>query len=359
MSETTYEFKDVKSYFLTTWTDHYEPYTIQGYTFTMNTLKKSPALALSIIVTCLTLCSQPVYSKLLDKVVAVVNDDIITKTELEAETDQFIQRIVQSTPPAQVAATIAKVRSEILQRVIEERLIRQLAQQKKISVSADEFNAAYQNLLNGNNMTVEQFAAELKKNGLTLQQHKEMFRNQMLQAKLVSFEIRSKIVVTEAMIIDYYDREFAPKTDGTAYSLLQIGITWNQGEKSEALIQAENVRKMAVNDEDFASLAKKFSDLPSSDDGGDIGTFTTDEMSDEMREVIAPLKKNEISEIIETEFGFQFFKVTAITENNVTTKTPYESVKEEIREILYERQFKNDYNNWIKQLRENAYIEVL
>ncbi len=324
----------------------------------MNILKKT-YLSPSFLLLLLFFCPQPGWPELLDKVVAVVNDDIITKTELAAETQQLINTIIDSTPPEKVDDAIAQAHREILQRVIEERLIRQLAEKKKISISADEFNAAYQNLLDDNKMTKEQFVVELEKNGLTLAQHKEMFKSQMLQAKLVSFEIRSKIVVTEAMILDYYDREFAPETSQEAYSLMQIGVSWNQGEKSEALARAEKVRAMAMGKENFASLATEFSDLPSSEDGGDIGTFTEDEMSDKMREIILPLEQDEISEIIETDFGFQFFKVTEIKKDNVATKASYESVKEEIRQILYEQQFKKDYTDWMRQLKDDAYIEIL
>lgn len=294
---------------------------------------------------------------LLDKVVAVVNDDIITMTELDFEAEQYVSKVKSSVPADELAEALQHMRSEVLDRLIEDKLIQQKAKSRKVSITADEFNAAYQNLLDSNGMTREQFVAQLEKNGLTADFHKKMFRNQMLQSKLISYEIRSKIVITEDMMQDYYDNEYIEAVADGGYYLLQMGFTWDDGNKSEALEQAERVRDLAASGKDFKELARKFSDLPSAPDGGDIGVFQADELPEVMREAIINLPENDISEIIETPSGFQFFKVLSSEKGGVISKVPYETVKEEIRETLYNQKFKDDYNQWINDLKTQAYIE--
>ena len=191
----------------------------------------------------------------------------------------------------------------------------------------------------------------------------------MIQAKLVNYDIRSKIVVTEDMILEYYDTEFVTRVDSDGFYLLQMGFSWqedgSQGDskkstsQAEARQMAERVHKLAKTGKDFKALAEKFSDFPSAKDGGDIGIFRENEMFEEMRNSVINLPLNGVSEIIDTPSGFQFFQLVSSQAGSVVTQAPYESVKEKIREILYKKQFDDLYNDWIKNMRENAYIEVL
>lgn len=315
------------------------------------------------------LCVSNSIAVLLDKVVAVVDNDIITLTELEKEAEQHYERVRATTPADNIDEAMALVRPEVLKGLIEKRLILLKAKASNIAINADEFNRAYEQMLKSNNLTKDQFIIQLEKSGMTEEFHKEMFKTQMIQAKLVNYDIRSKIVVTEDMILEYYNKEFVIRVDSDGYYLLQIGFSWQengiQGDSKKSVSQdeakqmAERVHKLAKNGNDFKELAQKFSDFPSAKDGGDIGLFQENEMFEEMRESVVSLPLNGVSEIIDTPAGFQFFQLISSQAGSVVTQAPYESVKEKIRDTLYKKQFDNLYNEWIKSMRENAYIEVL
>lgn len=298
------------------------------------------------------------HAALLDKVVAVVNDDIITMSELDQEAEQYVERVRAAVPEDQLDDALAAMRSDVLNNIIENKLIQQKAKSRGLSISADEFNAAYKNLIAENGVTKEQFIKQLEQAGMSAAFHRKMFKNQMLQSKLISYEIRSKIIITEEMIQKYYDNEYVESVSDGGYYLLQMGFAWEDGKKAEALKQAERVHKLAASGKDFKELARKFSDLPSAKDGGDVGVFKAEEMPEIMRVVIVNLPDNSVSEIIETPSGFQFFKVLSSQKGGVLTKVPYESVKEEIREKLYNKQFKTNYDKWVNELRDQAYIEI-
>jgi peptidyl-prolyl cis-trans isomerase SurA len=106
-------------------------------------------------------------------------------------------------------------------------------------------------------------------------------------------------------------------------------------------------------------LAEKFSELPSASDGGDIGFFALDEMAPAMRDAVRELKPDGISEITETPSGFQFFKLLSGEENAIVVTAAYETVKEEIGEKIFEEKLKTAYAEWVKKLKEDAYIERL
>jgi peptidyl-prolyl cis-trans isomerase SurA len=99
--------------------------------------------------------------------------------------------------------------------------------------------------------------------------------------------------------------------------------------------------------------------LPSAADGGDIGLFKKDEMAAYMKDVILAMHPGEISPIVEAGNAFQFFKLLSMRDGDIVVKAPYETVREEIRDILYRQEMEEQYNIWVKSLREKAYIKIL
>ena len=191
---------------------------------------------------------------------------------------------------------------------------------------------------------------------------------QILQGKLVNYDVRSKIIITEDMSLDYYDDNYTIRVDKGSYYLLQMGFSWDttasdpeqlETSKKATYKRAERVFNLVQKGQDFKNLAKKFSDLPSAVDGGDLGTFTLDEMAPNMRSAVASLPPGDLSEIVETSSGYQFFKLLSGAEGSIVVTSSYEAAKDEIREKLYDIKLKEAYTEWIKELQDKAYIQKL
>ena len=129
-------------------------------------------------------------------------------------------------------------------------------------------------------------------------------------------------------------------------------------DKIDARRRAEEVRKLAEEGQDFRELAKIYSTLPSASDGGDIGVLQEDDMAADMRDAIVSLKPGQVSKILETPVGFQFFKLLASKEG-VDPASSYESAKNGIRDILYTKQLRKEFDTWLKDLKEQAYIKKM
>jgi peptidyl-prolyl cis-trans isomerase SurA len=203
---------------------------------------------------------------------------------------------------------------------------------------------------------------------LTEQQYREDLRDQMLQSKLSNFQVRSRIVITEEDIQEYYQKQYTQENQESGYYLLQMGFTWEeQGNlvmpgtiaKQDAEKRAEEIRNRVLDGESFKELAKSFSNLPSAKDGGDIGLIKKDEMAQYMRDTVLAMKPGEVSPIVETESGYQFFKLLSVRQGDMVILAPYESVRTDIRDLLYQEEIKEQYDIWVKELREKAYIKTL
>lgn len=308
-------------------------------------------------------------AELIDRVVAVVNDDVITMSEVNEEGRGFFQKITEQAPAGELEAALRRAREEVLNGLIDKKLIAQEAAKQKVTVSDAELEAALTQMMASNNMNPDQFREQLSAMGMTEAIYKNNLRNQVLQSKLLNYEVRSKIIITDDMILDYYDTRYTKHLDPGGYYLLQMGFVWKQDPKHpekidtaaklEAKKRAEQVYGLVQSGEDFSTLAKKFSELPSAADGGNIGTFQKEEMADYMRSVVTHLTPGQVSEIVETPDGYQFFKLLSSQDGGIVIQAPYESVKEEIKKTLYDEKLKEEFNAWVKKVKDAAYIKKM
>lgn len=303
-----------------------------------------------------------------DRVVAIVNDDVITLSEVNEEGKPLLQRAMESVPAAEREQALKKVRQKIIEKLIEQKIMQQEAEKNNLTVSDGEVEMAFDRILAGNNISLEEFRSQLAGIGLTEAQYRANLKNQVLSSKLVNYEIRSKVIIPEDRLIDYYDSHYTERVGEGGYYILQIGISEDPAagsdespavQKEEALEKAERIRSLALAGEDFRDLARQYSDLPSSVDGGDIGVFKKDDMSAEMLKAITTTKAGGITDIIETSAGYQFFKILSSQEGQIVTKVPYDSVKDEIYETLYQQEMESRFINWLQEKKDQAYIKIL
>jgi len=300
--------------------------------------------------------------------VAVVNDDVITLTELEKAGSAYFERIKTKAPAGEVKRALEKARKELLTGLIDKTIIRQQAAKRSISVGEPELDAAIDQVLTRNNATIEDFKRELATMNISEQEYRENLRDQILQSKLIGYEVRSRIVIVDDDIKEYYQKEYTQEKGEGGYNIQQIGFTWRNSvslekagfdTKEDARKKAEEIRARVLDGESFMELAKAYSNLPSAADGGDIGLLKKDEMASYMKDAILLLHPGEISPVVESGNAFQFFKLISSQEGDIIVKAPYESVRDDIRDILYRQEVEEQYKIWVKELREKAYIKIL
>jgi peptidyl-prolyl cis-trans isomerase SurA len=307
-----------------------------------------------------------VAAELVDRVVAEVNDDVITLSELETAGDSYFDRIREKAPARELNTALRQAREEVLDSLIDKMLLNQAAGKMSVSVSEAEIDTAVDQILARNKATIKEFRKELESMHMTEQKFRDDLHDQILQSKMINFQVRSRIVIIEEDIKEYYQKEYTREEGESGYYILQMGFTWEkQGNlvmpgtvaKQDARKRAEEIRTRVLDGESFKELAKSFSNLPSAKDGGDIGMIKKEEMAPYMRDTVLAMRPGEISPIVETESGYQFFKLLSVRDGDMVVLAPYESVRDEIRDRLYQQEMEEQYDIWVKELREKAYIK--
>ncbi len=232
-----------------------------------NYRRHSRISALCLLLFFITSLLTPLYlfAEVVDKVVAVVNDEVITLSELEEETAGLYRSIAQDNSEKRLLDALEEAREATLNSMIERRLIKQKAKKYNITVTDEEVNNAYEGMRNKMSLNPAEFQQKLAESGLTEESYRYKLNSQILQQKLLSFDVRAKIVVTDEMVLDYFDENYTSKVDKGSYYLLQMGFSWpatNDPEKlaaakKETRERAERVYNLATRRAGFQITGQK------------------------------------------------------------------------------------------------------
>jgi peptidyl-prolyl cis-trans isomerase SurA len=294
------------------------------------------------------------WAEVANRIVAVVNNEIITSHEL----DRFIKSL-NITDLGRMNQE--ETQKQLLLQLIDKKLVEAQVKRLGIQISKEEVDRAVARLRNEQGFTRnEDFTAALAKGGLTEGDLRNRLKEQLQRVRLISREIGSKIVVPEQKIKEYFEKNKAKyrKTEGVRLGEI---ILLNPGkasaeEKDKIKQKAEEIWERLKKGEDFAELARKFSQGSTAAQGGDLGVFALKEIDSNLKATITQLKPGEVSKVLPYPQGWQIVKVIAHQENQDATLA---EVKEQIQEVLFQEEVELRFGQWVKQLKSRAIIQVM
>jgi peptidyl-prolyl cis-trans isomerase SurA len=301
------------------------------------------------------------HAELLDRIVAVVNDDIILLSDLQEKMRPYVQKLESmGYPPEQESLMRSKLRKDFIDRLIDETLTDQQIKTKGISVSESEVENAIERMKEIRSLTDEQLRKGLKSEGLTMEAYRKQMREQLLRAKLLDYEVKSKIVVTEEDIRKYYEDHLGEFGEEKKYHLrtivMRVPSFADEDTEDAVRLRMEEVYQKLKQGADFAELARRYSESSLAADGGDLGLFLLEDMSAQIRQAIEDKSEGEITPILDTGRGYQIFYV----EDIVTTEPrALEEVSADIQNRLYQERVDGGFSAWLEDLRGRSYIKVI
>ena len=296
-----------------------------------------------------------IHARVLDKVAAKVNSEIITLSVIEERAEILRQKYVG----APISISEQDLLKEALNMVIEESL--QIQEGKKLGFVIDEdaVDAAMEEIIKKNDLADGQLQEMLKREGRTLKSYKNHIRDQIMVSKITRFEIGNRVKVSEKSIIKYYkenQKEFWQEGKVKARHILFIAERGSSEKiRREKLQQAKKILLKLRKGNDFAKLAMKYSEDISASNGGDVGFVGRGKMVPEFEEAVFNLKPGQVSDIVKTEYGYHIIKVEEVLPGKTLT---LKDVKNRIHQNLTMQKQKQVYDVWMNQLKNSAFIEV-
>jgi peptidyl-prolyl cis-trans isomerase C len=289
--------------------------------------------------------------------VATVNGTAITRAELDREMGRARQQLT-STGRSLGSDQISKMEKSILEDLIKTELLYQESQAQKIEIddaTIDEYLATVKK-----RFPVEaQFEESLKEMNISQAELRSSLRQSKAIDQLIDKQIIQKINISEEESKSYYDGnpEFfkQPGQVRASHILIKVDPGADESQKASARKELEKVQKKLKKGEDFAALAKEFSQGPSGPSGGDLGYFGPKQMVKPFEDAAFALKSGEVSDIVETRFGYHLIKVV---DKKAESTMPYEEIKDKLAQYLKQQKIRKEVDSYIETLTAKAKVEV-
>lgn len=318
---------------------------------------------IALVIVFFQICSYSLAAEVVDKIVAVVNNEIIVLSDFNSLYLPFIYQIKDKVLTKE---EIIKIKKEVLDRIIEQKLILQEAMNKNIEIGKREIDSAMDNFKN-NLGGEENYEEYLKQKNMTTEGIRLKLKENLIIQKFITEQVRKDIKVNYDDIQNYYENNkgIFKDPDEVQISHILIRVSQTVAEKS-AKEKADEIIKQLKSGAGFIELAKTYSDdLATKDNGGDLGWCKKGTYDKDFEQTAFSLREGEISNVIRTPAGFHIIKCGSKKEGKLYKLSDIVDTgdrKVELRQLVYqkvmEQKFEEKTLSFVSKLKEKSVIEI-
>ncbi len=300
--------------------------------------------------------------KVVEEIVARVNNDIITKSELdkarESAADGAREDCNGRCTPEQVQVAVEDSQKFALRDLIDQSLLAQRGKDMDINVEPDVVKQLDQIRQKNNLKDLDDLEKAVTSQNLNWEDFKNTIKNRILTQEVIRREVGSHINITHDEAMKFYEdhkKDFV-RPEQVALSAIEVKTEGKkESEIPELRAKAQKLLGRVKEGEDFAELAKRFSDGATAQQGGYLGQYKRGELSKELEDTVFKMNKNQLTDVIETKQGFLILKVLEHYEEG---EQSFDKVENEIQEHLYQQKMEPALREYLKTLREQSYVVI-
>lgn len=294
--------------------------------------------------------------EIVEAIVAVVNDEVITLSQYKATHEELLQSLRAQLQGEEFRKQYESLRKNILENMIMEALLLQEAKKQGINVN-EQVNMAIQKIKEDYNLQTDQdLRRELAKQGMDLESFRKRMEEDILKQNIIFSEVGRSLVVDDTDVVNYYKQHPDEFTVPLEYTLSAIYLSTEGKSEEEFLAKKKEIDEKIAAGEDFASLAGEYSEGPEKESQGDLGSFKEGELAENLRQAVEDLKEGETTSWIEISNGWYLLKMRERKESHLQT---FEEARKTIEEKLYQEQQDKKYKEFMTKLRERSFVKIL
>ena len=292
----------------------------------------------------------------LDKIVAVVNDQIVTKSDMEQFKNKLKrgslvdEGLLRLNDPQK----ILKDDKALLNHLIDERLLDSEVKRKGLEVTIERVEQEIRSIAKKNGLTRNQLREAVVSRGNSFAQYQDFIKTSLERQALIEKEVQSKIRISDEDVVSYLSSQKSFSGQIFEYQLSQILIL-NRKSKDAAQKRAMAALTRIQGGESFEKVADEVNEDPGHSKGGAIGTFKADELQKELETAVRPLGPGEISGLVVTANGFHILKVN---KKRMVADSRFEETKSRIIGQLQAEAFQKQFRSWLDQRRDDSFISI-
>ena len=325
----------------------------------MKRTKNSTSLVLvcSLTVLGLALGSQRTNAEVIERVVAIVNDQTILLSDIEKYKGQLqkggmVDELLVADPKSVIGD-----REKLVELMINERLIDSEVHKQNLAVTIERVEAEVRSIAQGNNISRNQLKAALKEQGVDYSEYQNFIKKRIERHSLIERVITSKIKISDEDVAAYYIQQKGKDAGKEVFQfkLAHIMFIPKAGDVEGAQARAKSVLDKLNSGKTFETLAAQHSEDPNFTAGGSLGTFKSGESLPEIEAAVRELSVNQATGLVRTKIGFHIVK---LLEKTLIPSPDFENNKGKIQGYLAEQAFKKQFSFWLSQRRQEAFIRI-
>lgn len=299
-----------------------------------------------------------------EEIIARVNNQIVTRGEFQRSKEQLKQE-AQQQDPANADRLYAEREKDVLRDLIDQQLLLERGKDLGITADTDVVKRLDEMRKQMNLDSMEDLEKAAEAQGVSFEDFKQNLKNQIITQQVIGKEVGSKLAISKAEEQKFYDDHKSDMEQPEQVRLSEILVSTEKkgnteaGDEQQFLTAAqdkaqsllEQIQKGAT----FADIAKKNSDGPSADQGGDLGYFKRGTLAKELEDKTFAMKPGDVSDVIRTKQGFVILKVT---EHPAAGVPPMSEIESRIQDAIYSQKLAPALRAYLQKLREDAYIQI-
>jgi peptidyl-prolyl cis-trans isomerase SurA len=308
---------------------------------------------------------RPAHAEIVDRVVAVIEDDAIFLSDLERRVRPMERQLeAQVADPRERAERREQLYRETLERMVDDALIRRAAQRAHVSVTEADVDRMIRGIAEQRGVTPEDIYQAIEAEGLTRNEYRQFMEAEVLRLRVLNVRVRGRVNITDTDIVEEYRRRVREATANAPIHLAHIFVAFPENPSAAQVAatqqRAEEIAGRARAGEDFATLARQVSDdTATRDAGGDLGTIDPSDPNTPTPSwligAVRDLQPGQVSPAVRGENGYHVFR---LIERESIDVPPLAQVRTELFNELLNREMVRQQRLYLRELRQRSAVEV-
>jgi len=315
----------------------------------------SPRRPLAGLCLSLAFAALPVRAEVIDRIVAIVEGEPILLSELDLAKSPYLSNVMAIDNPEHRAEKEQQLTTAVLEQLIDEHLLKRQIKTLGIVVEDREIEMAIEDILERNKLDRDRLRETLEQQGKSFDEYRDELREQLSRLKLINMKIKGQVEVSEEDVENYLTQNRPAEEEElhARHILFKLAPDAPEEEVAAVTARAQEVLARARAGEDFAELAKAFSQGPTAPKGGDLGFFKRGQMVPDFENAAFALNAGQLSEPVRTSFGLHLIEVV---ERRAVT-SPASPERDRVRQGLYQQAMERKLQLWLEELKKTSNIE--
>ncbi len=301
----------------------------------------------------------PAAAEIIDRIVAVVDSEIITLSELEEVARPLLAQVEQVADPVTRAQLRERQLRTALDALVGKKLVAQEAARRNLGVDKNDVDAHIERVMGRQGWTEDQLKLYLSSQGMTVADFRADVRENLLRQRVIGAVLGAKVRIGESDLRDYYKEKLTRANTEyeveAAHIVLTLPPQASQAEESAARQKATELLQRARAGEDFAALAQQYSQGPGADNGGYLGTIRRGSLDGALEQALFDTPPGQVGGPVRTHFGYHVVKAIA---RKTLPPQPFDEVKGELQRELHNKRLEEELSKWIDELEKKAFVDI-